>query len=99
MRVFARHRADKTLEVWRDRRPAKLTFPTPVKLEAPAVPTDQGSGRHDRQGAFPLEPGAEPQEGQARCIVDPSRPDVALPIEPELFTQEQILSRQRAFSS
>ena len=56
----------RTLEVKRNRRAARLAFATPVKPEAPAVPTDEGSGCHDGQGAAPIEPATEPQQGQAR---------------------------------
>jgi hypothetical protein len=45
--VLASHLADQMSEVRRNPRPARLAFPTPEKLEALAVPSNEGSGRHD----------------------------------------------------
>ena len=85
------------LEFRRNPRPARCAFPVPEQLETLAVPTDEGSGRHDRQRAFPIEPAAEPHERQACWMGDPARPDSAFPVECELFAQEEILCRERAF--
>src|ERR1017187_7864584 len=63
--ILARHRADQTLEVGRNPRPARLALLTPEELEALALPTDEGSGRHHRQRAAPIEPTAEQYERQA----------------------------------
>ena len=78
---------------------AGLTFPTPEKLGALAVPADEGSGRHDGQCVSPVEPATEPQQGQARWIGGPSGRDFAFLAEGELFAQEEILGRERAFRS
>jgi hypothetical protein len=56
----------RSLELRRNRRSASLTLPTPVNLEAQAVPTDEGFRRHDGQSAAPIETAAEPQQSQAR---------------------------------
>jgi hypothetical protein len=40
-----RHPADQSLELRGNRRSARLALPTPVKLEALAVPMDEGSRR------------------------------------------------------
>jgi len=69
------------LEVRRNPRPARLAFPTPEQLEALAVPTDEGFGRHDDQCAAPIEPAAEPQEIQAFWMGDPVGPDSAFLVE------------------
>ena len=87
------------LELRRNSWPAGLAFPTPEKLEALAVPTNEGSGRHDRHRAASIEPAAEPQESQARWVGGPAGPDLALLVERELFSQEEILRRERAFRS
>src|ERR1019366_3564117 len=62
-RILARHRADQTLEVGRNLRPASLAFLTPKQLVAVALPTDEGSGRHHRQCAAPTESTAEQYDG------------------------------------
>ena len=87
------------LEVQRNPWSAGLAFPTPEKLETVAVPTDESFGCNDGQGVSPIKPATEPHQRQARWTVDPSRPDFALLIEPELFAQEEILGRERAFRS
>ena len=87
------------LELRRNPRPARLAFPTPEQLEALAVPTDEGFGRHDGQRAAPIEPAAEPQEGQACWMGGPAGLDSAFLVERELFAQEEILGRERAFGS
>ena len=71
----------------------------PEQLEALAVPTDEGSARHDRERAAPIEPAAEPQESQTCWIGGPSGFDSALLTERELFAQEEILGRERASGS
>jgi hypothetical protein len=63
------------------------------------VPADEGFGRHDGQCTSPIEPAAEPQEGQAGWMGGPAGPDFAFRIECELFAQEEILGRERAFGS
>ena len=87
------------LELRRNPRPARLAFPTPEQLEAHAVPTDEGFRRHDRQRAAPIEPAAEPQEGQACWMAGPLGFDSAFQVERELFAQEEILCRERAIRS
>src|SRR5271170_2485563 len=72
-------------------RPARLAFPAPEKLEALAVPTDEGFGPHDHQCDSPIEPIAEPNEGQAGWMGGPSGLDSALLVDRELFAQEKIL--------
>jgi len=51
-----RHRADQTLEVGRNPRPASLALVTPEQLGALALPADEGSGRYHPQCAAPIEP-------------------------------------------
>jgi hypothetical protein len=74
-----------------------LAFPTPEKLEASAMPTDEGLRRHDRQCVSPIEPAAEPHERQTSWIVEPPRHDSAFLIKGELFTHEEIFGGERAF--
>jgi hypothetical protein len=95
--VLTSHLEEQT-ELPRNPRPARLAFSTPEKLEAFAAPTDEGLGRHDRQCASPIEPAAEPQESQAGWMGDPSGFDFALLVERELFAQQEILGRERAFA-
>jgi hypothetical protein len=87
------------LEVQRNPWPAGLAFPTPEKLEDLAVPTDESFGPYDDQCVSPIKPATEPHQRQARWTVDPSRPDFAFLIEPELFAQEEILGGQRSFGA
>ena len=87
------------MELRRNPRPARLAFPTPEKLEALAVPGDEGFRRHDNQCAAPIEPAAEPQKGQARWMGGPAGLDFAFLVERELFAQEEILGRERAIRS
>jgi hypothetical protein len=74
-----------------------LAFPTPEKLEAIAVPSNESFRPHDGQGVSPIKPPTEPHQRQAHGAVDPSRPDFAFLIETELFAQEEILGGQRSF--
>ena len=60
---------------------------------------DEGLGRHDSQCALPIEPAAEPQKSQAGWRGGPSGLHFALLVERELFAQEEILGRERAFGS
>jgi hypothetical protein len=76
-----------------------LAFPVPVKLEALAVLTDKGSGSYDCQRASPIEPTAQPEQGEARWMGDPAELDSTFLVAGELFAQEEILSRERAFGS
>ena len=92
------HLADQSLELPRNPRLARLAFPTPEKLEALAVPTDEGLRLHDRQCAAPIEPAAEPQEGQACWMGGPSGLDSAF-LERELFALEEILGCERVSGS
>ena len=73
----------------------RIGIPAPEKLEAFAMPTDEGFGRHDGQGVSRVEASAEPHEGQAGGIVESARPDFAFLIEGELFAQEEILGGKR----
>ena len=98
-RVLTSHSTDQLLELRRDTRPARLAFPTPEKLEAFAMPTDEGLGRHEGQGVSPIEASAEPHERQAGWIVESARPDLAFLIEGELFAQEEILGGKRGFGA
>jgi hypothetical protein len=92
-RILARHRADQTLEVGRNPRPAGLALVTPEQLVALALPTDEGFGRHHRQCAAPIEPAAEQYEGHLCRMGGSAGFDFAFLVEPELFAQEQILRR------
>jgi hypothetical protein len=56
-------------------------------------------GVTDRQCASPIEPAAGPQKSQAGWMGGPSGLDFALLVERELFAQEEILGRERAFGS
>jgi hypothetical protein len=96
-RIIARHHADRTLEVGRNPRPAGLALVTPEELEALALPTDEGSGRHHRQRAAPIEPTAEQHEGHLCRRGSSAGFDFAFLIEPELFAQEQILHASELF--
>src|SRR5208282_3153807 len=98
-RILARHHADQTLEVGRNPRPASLALVTPEQLGALALPTDEGSGRHHRQCAAPIKPTAEQYQGHLCWRRSSAGFDFAFLIEPELFAQEQILRRERAFGS
>jgi len=69
------------------------------KAGSPCGAADEGFGRQDRQCAAPIESADKPQEGQARWMGGPSEPDSALLVECELFAQEEILGRERPFSS
>ena len=93
------HPADQKSELQRNPWPAGLAFPVPVKLEAFAVPTDKGFGRHEGQSAAPIEQAAEPQQRQACRMGDPMGLDFAFSVEGELFAQEEILSGKRVSGS
>ena len=88
-----------SLELRRNPRPARLAFSTPEKLEALAVPTDEGFGCHDRQCLWPIELAAEPDERQTSWIVEPPRLHSTFLIERELLAQEEILGRERRLRS
>src|ERR1035441_4143267 len=98
-RILARHRADQTLEVGRNPRAARSALPTPEELVALVLPTDEGSGRHHRQCPAPIEPTAEQYQGHLCWRGSSAGSDTAFLVEPELFAQEQILRRERAFGS
>src|SRR5271163_2412906 len=98
-RILARHRSDQTLEIGRNPRPASLALLTPEQLRAPTLPTDEGSGRHQRQRTAPIEPTAEQYQGHLCWRGSSAGFDFAFLIEPELFAQEQIFRRERAFGS
>src|SRR5271170_2806684 len=89
MRVLASYLTDQMLEVGRNHRPARWAFPTPEKLKALAVPTNEGFGRHHSQCAAPIEPAAEPQEGQACWMGGSAGPDSAFLVERKLFAQKE----------
>ena len=87
------------LELRRNSWPAGLAFPTPEKLEALAVPTNESSRGHDGQSAVPIEPAAQPQQVQSRWIGDPAGRDSALLVERDLFAQEQVLGGKQGSGS
>jgi len=98
-RILACHRADQTLEVGRNPRAASLALLTPEQLGALALPADEGSRRHHRQCPAPIEPTAEQYQGHLCWRGSSAGSDTAFLVEPELFAQEQILRRERAFGS
>jgi hypothetical protein len=53
----------------------------------------------DCQRASPIEQAAQPEQGETRWMGDPAGLDSTFLIEHELFAQEEILSRERAFGS
>jgi hypothetical protein len=87
------------LEFRRNWRSASLALSPPVKLEALVVPSNESSRRYDGQRAAPIETSAQPQEGQARWMGDPTGFDSAFLVEGKLFAQEEIFRCERAFRS
>src|ERR1019366_371085 len=81
-RILARHRADQTLEVGRNPRPAGLALVTPEQVVALALPTDEGFGRHHRQCTAPIEPTAEQYQGHPCWRGSSPGSDTAFLVEP-----------------
>jgi hypothetical protein len=66
-----------------------LALLTPEELEALALPADEGSGRHHRQCAAPIEPTAEQDEGQLCRMRGSAGSDIAFQVEPELLRRNR----------
>ena len=58
------------------------------------MPAEQNSWLYNDEGLSPVEPSAEPRQGETGGIGSTSRCDVALLIECQLFAEKEILRRE-----
>src|SRR5262245_29786346 len=59
------------------------------------MPAEQGGWLHNDEGLSPVEPTAEPRQGETGGIGRTPRRDVALLIERELLAEKEIFRRER----
>src|SRR5215471_16431400 len=61
-------------------------FPAPEEPEALSMPADQGVWLHNGQRLTPVEPTAQPDQGEAGAVGNTARFDMALLVEGKLLT-------------
>ena len=83
-------------EVERNTRPARMRLPAPEEPKALAMPAGKGLWGDNRQGFAPVEPVAEPDEGQAGGMHGMLGRHMALLIQRELLAEKEVFRRKRS---
>ena len=93
-RIPTNHLHNQLPDVQRNGTSARSRLPLPKQSERLAMPADQGCGLDNRNSGSPVNEARPEDQPEPSRVRQPLRPNLALPIERQLFAKKQILGNQ-----